>query len=53
MMNKLLTAYEKGYYETAFFVTIDVQDGLSRILYAAEKGRWPIGKSPQNRRCIF
>ncbi|WP_018759159.1 hypothetical protein [Paenibacillus terrigena] len=41
MMNKLLTACEKGYYETAFFVAIGVQDGLSRILYAAEKGRWP------------
>lgn len=41
MMNKLLTACEKGHYETAFFVTIGVQDGLSRILYAAEKGHWP------------
>ncbi|MCJ8012290.1 hypothetical protein MUG84_11150 [Paenibacillus sp. KQZ6P-2] len=41
MMNKLLTACEKGHYETAFFVAIGVQDGLARILYAAEKGRWP------------
>ncbi|WP_339845395.1 nucleotidyltransferase domain-containing protein [Paenibacillus sp. FSL W7-1088] len=41
MMNKLLTACEKGHYETAFFVAIGLQDGLSRILYAAEKGRWP------------
>ncbi|MFC5401371.1 kanamycin nucleotidyltransferase C-terminal domain-containing protein [Cohnella soli] len=41
MMNKLLTACEKGHYETAFFVAIGLQDGLSRILYSAEKGRWP------------
>lgn len=41
MMNKLLTACERGHYETAFFVAIGVQDGLARILYAAEKGRWP------------
>ncbi|WP_145325889.1 nucleotidyltransferase domain-containing protein [Paenibacillus xylanexedens] len=41
MMNKLLTACEKGHYETAFFVATGLQDGLSRILYAAEKGRWP------------
>lgn len=41
MMNKLLTACEKSHYETAFFVAIGVQDSLSRILYAAEKGRWP------------
>lgn len=41
MMNKLLTACEKGHYETAFFVAIGVQDGLARMLYAAEKGRWP------------
>jgi hypothetical protein len=41
MMNKLLTACEKGHYETAFFGAIGVQDGLARILYAAEKGRWP------------
>ncbi|MBP1991216.1 hypothetical protein [Paenibacillus eucommiae] len=41
MLNKLLTACEKGHYETAFFVAIGVQDGLSRALYAAEKGRWP------------
>jgi hypothetical protein len=37
MMNKLLTACENGHYETAFFVAIGVQDGLARILYAAEK----------------
>lgn len=41
MMNKLLTVCETGHYETAFFVAISVQDSLSRILYAAEKGRWP------------
>ncbi len=41
MMNKLLTACEKGHYETAFFVAIGVQDGLSQMLYAAEKGCWP------------
>lgn len=41
MLNKLLTACEKGHYETAFFVATGVQDGLARILYAAEKGRWP------------
>lgn len=41
MLNKLLTACEKGHYETAFFVAIGVQDGLARILYAAEQGRWP------------
>ncbi|CAG7646844.1 hypothetical protein PAESOLCIP111_05254 [Paenibacillus solanacearum] len=41
MLNKLLTACEKGHYETAFFVASGVQDGLARILYAAEKGRWP------------
>lgn len=41
MMNKLLTACERGHYETAFFVATGVQDGLARILYAAEKGRWP------------
>lgn len=41
MLNKLLTACEKGQYETAFFVAIGVQDGFARILYAAEKGRWP------------
>ncbi|GIO28950.1 MULTISPECIES: kanamycin nucleotidyltransferase C-terminal domain-containing protein [Paenibacillus] len=41
MMNKLLTACEKGHYETAYFVAIGVQDGLARMLYAAEKGRWP------------
>lgn len=41
MMNKLLTACERGHYETAFFVAIGLQDGLARILYAAEKGRWP------------
>ncbi|QOS80513.1 hypothetical protein JNUCC31_06295 [Paenibacillus sp. JNUCC31] len=41
MMNKLLTACEKGHYETAFFVAVGLQNGLSRILYAAEKGRWP------------
>lgn len=41
MVNKLLTACEKGHYETAFFVAIGIQDGLARILYAAEKGRWP------------
>lgn len=41
MMNKLLTACEKGHYETAFFVSAGLQDGLARILYAAEKGRWP------------
>lgn len=41
MMNKLLTTCERGHYETAFFVAIGIQDGLARILYAAEKGRWP------------
>lgn len=41
MMNKLLTACEKRHYETAFFAAIGVQDGLSRMLYAAEKGLWP------------
>lgn len=41
MMNKLLTACEKGHYETAFFAAIGIQDGLARMLYAAEKGRWP------------
>ncbi|WP_054955737.1 nucleotidyltransferase domain-containing protein [Paenibacillus dakarensis] len=41
VLNKLLTACEKGHYETAFFVAAGVQDALSRILYAAEKGRWP------------
>lgn len=41
MLNKLLTACEKGHYETAFFVAIGVQDGLARILYAAEQGHWP------------
>ncbi|ACT02751.1 hypothetical protein [Paenibacillus sp. JDR-2] len=41
MMNKLLTACEKGHYETAFFVAAGLQDGLARIMYAAEKGRWP------------
>lgn len=41
MFNKLLTACEKGRYETAFFVAIGVQDGLARRLYAAEKGQWP------------
>lgn len=41
MMNKLLTACEKGHYETAFFAAIGIQDGLARFLYAAEKGRWP------------
>ncbi|AWB46603.1 hypothetical protein DCC85_22140 [Paenibacillus sp. CAA11] len=41
MMNKLLTACEKGHYETAFFVAIRLQDGIARTLYAAEKGRWP------------
>lgn len=41
MLNKLLTACERGHYETAFFVAIGVQDGLARILFAAEKGRWP------------
>ncbi len=41
MLNKLLTACEKGHYETAFFVAIGVQDGLARMLYAAEHGRWP------------
>ncbi|MCS7461514.1 hypothetical protein N0M98_15285 [Paenibacillus doosanensis] len=41
MLNKLLTACDKEHYETAFFVAIGVQDGLARILYAAEKGRWP------------
>lgn len=41
MLNKLLTACEKGDYETAFFVAIGVQDGLARNLYAAEKGCWP------------
>lgn len=41
MLNKLLTACERGQYETAFFVAVGVQDGLARILYAAEKGRWP------------
>jgi len=41
MMNKLLTACEKGHYETAFFAAVGIQDGLARILYAAEKGRWP------------
>lgn len=41
MLNKLLTACEKCHYETAFFAAISVQDGLARILYAAEKERWP------------
>jgi len=41
MLNKLLTACEQGHYETAFFVAIGVQDDISRILYAAEKGHWP------------
>jgi len=41
MLNKLLTACEKGHYETAFFVAAGVQDSLARILYAAETGRWP------------
>jgi len=41
MLNKLLTACEKGHYETAFFVAIGVQDDIARILYAAEKGHWP------------
>lgn len=41
MLNKLLTACENGHYETAFFVAIGVQDGLARMLYAAELGRWP------------
>ncbi|XEC94556.1 hypothetical protein AB6A23_25140 [Paenibacillus tarimensis] len=41
MLNKLLTACEKGHYETAFFVAVSVQDGLARMLYAAEKGYWP------------
>lgn len=41
MLNKLLTACEKKDYETAFFVAIGVQDGLARMLYAAENGRGP------------
>jgi hypothetical protein len=41
MTNKLLTACEKGHYETSFFVATGLQDGLARILYAAEKGHWP------------
>ncbi|OBR66602.1 hypothetical protein A7K91_07035 [Paenibacillus oryzae] len=41
MLNKLLTACEKGHYETAFFVAIGVQDFLAWLLYGAEKGRWP------------
>ncbi|MEC0129322.1 hypothetical protein [Paenibacillus pabuli] len=41
MLNKLLTACEKRHYETAFFVAIGTQDSIARMLYAAEKGRWP------------
>ena len=41
MLNKLLTACETGHYETACFVAGGVQDGLARMLYAAEHGRWP------------
>lgn len=41
MLNKLLTACENRHYETAFFVAIGVQDGLARMLHAAEEGRWP------------
>ncbi|GIO92378.1 MULTISPECIES: hypothetical protein [Paenibacillus] len=41
MLNKLLTACEKGHYETAFFVAAGIQDSLARMLYAAETGRWP------------
>ncbi len=41
MLNKLLTACENKHYETAFFVAVGVQETLSRILYAAEKGHWP------------
>lgn len=41
MLNKLLTACERGHYETAFFVAIGVQDGLARVLFAAENGHWP------------
>ncbi|RKN83938.1 nucleotidyltransferase domain-containing protein [Paenibacillus ginsengarvi] len=41
MLNKLLTACETGQYETAFFVAVGVQDDLSRMLYAAERGYGP------------
>lgn len=41
MINKLLTACEKEHYETAFFAAVGIQNGLSRMLYAAETGRWP------------
>ncbi len=41
MLNKLLTACENRHYETAFFAATGVQDGLARMLYAAEYGRWP------------
>lgn len=41
MLNKLLTACEKGHYETALFVAAGTQDWLARRLYAAETGRWP------------
>jgi hypothetical protein len=47
MLNKLLTACEKGHYETAFFAAAGVQDGLTRMLFAAEHGHWP-GSSEWN-----
>jgi hypothetical protein len=53
MLNKLLTACEKGHYEMAFFVAIGLQDGLSRILYACEKGRWPGNTDLGNHREFY
>lgn len=53
MLNKLLTACEKGHYETVFFVANGVQDGLARILYAAEKGRWPGVADMGEHRAIY
>ncbi|WP_274365849.1 nucleotidyltransferase domain-containing protein [Paenibacillus thermotolerans] len=41
MLNKLLTACERGHYETAFFGAVGVQEGLAGMLFASEKGRWP------------
>lgn len=53
MMNKLLTACEKGHYETVFFVAVGVQNGLARTLYAAENGLWPSIADYENYREVY
>jgi len=46
VLDKVLTACEMNDYNTAYFWAIGVQGEISRFLYNAEKGHWPVSLDP-------